>query len=52
MERKRLETPAPTRPELTLAGNRARLSRAVHCRNRIDAAALGAKPVKPAGEPS
>lgn len=46
MERKRLETPAQKKPELTLAGNRARLSRALHCRNRIDAAALAPRPVQ------
>jgi hypothetical protein len=39
MER-RLEAPATPRPELSLDGNRARLLRALRCRNRIDAKAL------------
>ena len=37
MERKRLETPKKT--EHTPAANRARLTRALRCRNHIDAAA-------------
>jgi len=46
MERKRLETPAQGRPVITVAGNRARLSRALRSRNHIDAAAL-TKPTLP-----
>lgn len=39
MKRKNLSEP-PARPELTLEGNRARLSRSLRTRNRLDAAAL------------
>lgn len=49
MERKRLEATIRTpKPALTVAGNRARLSRALRTINHIDAASMTRRPT-PAG---